>query len=53
MASRAKEESDQDPLEDEVDFCRAMKSSGFKVQIPWVQPFSVPSEEFLVLDCTF
>ena len=47
MASRSKEESQTDPLEDFVEFCRSMKNAGFQTQIPWSQSLSVPGEEFL------
>eukprot|EP00435_Cladocopium_sp_Y103_P035532 s2077_g9.t1 len=50
MASRSKEESNTDPLEDFVDFCRSMKLAGFAAQIPWHQSLSVPGEECLGFD---
>ena len=50
MASRSKEESQADPLEDFVEFCRGMKSIGFGAQIPWNQCLSVPGEEHLGFD---
>ena len=49
MASRSKEESQTDPLEDFVDFCRSMKNAGFGAQIPWSQSLNVPGEECLGL----
>lgn len=45
MASRSKEESTTDPLEDFVDFCCSMKQAGFGAQIPWNQSVSVPGEK--------
>ncbi|CAK9114216.1 unnamed protein product [Durusdinium trenchii] len=35
MANRPKEDSETDPLEDEIEFCRTMRAAGFLVQIPW------------------
>ena len=49
MASRSKEESQTDPLEDFVDSCRSMKNAGFGAQIPWSQSLNVPGEECLGL----
>lgn len=45
MANRAKEDSERDPLEDELEFCRAMRHAGFGVQHPWQMLLSVPGEE--------
>lgn len=50
MASRSKEESTADPLEDFVDFCRNMKLAGFGAQLAWSQVLTVPGEECLGFD---
>ena len=49
MANRPKEDSETDPLEDEIEFCRTMRAAGFLVQIPWQMPLTQPGEELLDL----
>lgn len=45
MANRSKEDSDIDPVEDELEFVKAMKHAGFHVQVPWQMPLAVPGDE--------
>ena len=45
MANRAREESDVDPLEDELEFAKAMKKAGFASNSNWFQTLAVPAEE--------
>lgn len=47
MANRPREDSEVDPLEDEMDFCKSMRQAGFKKQFPFQMPLSVPGEECL------
>ena len=35
MANRPREDSEVDPLEDEMDFCKSMRQAGFKKQFPF------------------
>ena len=51
MATRPREDSEVDPLEDEIEFIKAMRIAGFKKQLNFQMPLTVPAEEFL--DCTF
>ena len=45
FASRSKEDSDVDPLEDELELSRSMREAGFRTQVQWTMPLSVPAEE--------
>lgn len=47
MATRSREDSDIDPLEDEMEFTKAMRLAGFKKQLNFQMPLTVPAEEFL------
>ena len=46
MATRSREDSDIDPLEDEMEFTKAMRLAGFK-KLNFQMPLTVPAEEFL------
>ena len=45
MANRSKEDSELDPIEDELEFIRAIKQAGFDVHIPWQMGLLVPGGE--------
>ena len=45
--NRSREDSECDPMEDEVDIVRKMREAGFKRQVPFFMPLRVPMEEFL------
>ena len=45
--NRSREDSECDPVEDEVDIVRKMREAGFKRQVPFFMPLRVPMEEFL------
>ena len=47
MANRSKEDSELDPIEDELEFIRAMKQAGFDVHVPWQMGLLVPGGELL------
>ena len=49
FASRSKEDSDVDPLEDELELSRSMRQAGFCTQVQWTMPLSVPAEEPICL----
>lgn len=51
FASRSREDSECDPMEDELDIIRKMREAGFKKQVPILMPFSVPMEELLESIC--
>ena len=53
MATRAREDSEIDPLEDEIEFIKSMKIAGFKKQFNFQMPLLVPAEEFLVGTLSF
>ncbi len=44
-ASREREGSLDDPIQDELDFTKEMHKQGFKATRRWVQPLNVPAEE--------
>ena len=44
-ASREREGSLDDPIQDELDFTKEMRKQGFKATRRWVQPLNVPAEE--------
>ena len=46
-ASREKEGSNDDPVKDEMDFVAEMKRVGFMCSRRYIQPLTVPSEEWL------
>ena len=47
FATRSREDSEIDPLEDELDFIKAMRVGGFKKQLNFQMPLSNPVEECL------
>ena len=49
MANRSKEDSELDPIEDELEFIRAMKQAGFDVHVPWQMGLLVPGGEPLTV----
>lgn len=46
-ATREKEGSGEDPVKDEYEFLGEMRKVGFMCSRRWIQPLSVPAEEWL------